>query len=351
VHNRTGRRAAVAIACLIAVVALAACGSSSGTASAGGGKVTLRLGYFPNITHATALVGVKDGIFARELGSNITLKTATFNAGPEAVQALFSGALDATYVGPNPAINAWQKSKGTAIKIISGEASGGAYLVVKPSITSAAQLKGKKLASPQLGNTQDVALRSWLKTQGYTTTTTGGGDVTVVPQENALTLQSFVTGSIDGAWVPEPWATRLVKEGKGHVLVDERSLWPGGQYVTTLLVVRTAFLKDHPDAVKRLVQAQVASNQAVNADIARAATVANGEIGAVTGKPLKADVVNAAMANITFTNDPIASSLTQSAKNAEAVGLLQPVNLKGIFDLSALNSVLQSKGQPAVPAG
>jgi NitT/TauT family transport system substrate-binding protein len=349
VQNLSRRCAAVAITSLIAVVALGACGGSSGTASAGNGKIALRLGYFPNITHATALVGVKKGIFARDLGSNVTLKTATFNAGPEAVQALFSGALDATYIGPNPAINAWQKSKGTAIKIVSGEAAGGAYLVVKPSITSPSQLKGKKLATPQLGNTQDVALRSWLKTQGYTTTTTGGGGVTVVPQENALTLQSFVAGSIDGAWVPEPWATRLVKEGTGHVLVDERALWPGGNYVTTLLVVRTAFLEAHPDAVKRLVQAQVDANQTVNADLPGAATIANAEIAAITGKALKADVVNTAMANITFTNDPVVSSLSQSAKNAEAIGLLQPVNLKGIFDLTSLNSVLKSKGQPAVP--
>jgi NitT/TauT family transport system substrate-binding protein len=350
VRNLSRPRALVAGTLLVAAVALPACGSSSGTASAGNDKVTLRLGYFPNITHATALVGVKDGIFARDLGSNVTLKTATFNAGPEAVQALFSGALDATYVGPNPAINAWQKSKGTAIKIVSGEASGGAYLVVKPSITSPSQLKGKKLATPQLGNTQDVALRSWLKTQGYATTTTGGGDVAILPQDNALTLQSFVAGSIDGAWVPEPWATRLVKEGKGHILVDERTLWPGGKYVTTLLVVRKAFLDAHPDAVKRLVQAQVDANDAVNADLAGAATVANTEIAAITGKALKADVVQAAMANITFTNDPIASSLSQSAKHAEAIGLLQPVSLKGIFDLTSLNQVLRSKGQPAVPA-
>lgn len=342
------RRAVIGFTALVAVVAIAACGGSSGKASAGTDELTLRLGYFPNITHATPLVGVKEGIYARDLGSDVTLKTATFNAGPDAVQALFAGSIDATYIGPNPAINAWQKSKGTAIKIVSGEASGGAYLVVKPSITTPSQLKGKKLATPQLGNTQDVALRSWLKAQGYTTTTTGGGDVAVVPQDNGLTLQSFVSGSIDGAWVPEPWATRLVKEGKGHVLVDERTLWPSGQYVTTLLIVRTAFIDAHPDTVKRLVQAQVDANARVNADIGGAATVANSEIAAITGKPLKADVVNTAMGNITFTNDPIASSLSQSAKNAEAIGLLQPVNLRGIFDLTFLNQVLRATGQPAV---
>lgn len=344
------RGTGVAAVLVVAFVALAGCGGGSSKASAGTDKVTLRLGYYPNVTHATALVGVKDGIYARDLGANVTLKTATFNAGPDAVNALFSGAIDATYVGPNPAINAWQKSKGTAIRIVSGEASGGAFLVVKASITSATQLKGKKLASPQLGNTQDVALRSWLKSQGYTTTPEGGGDVTVVPQDNSLTLQSFQTGAIDGAWVPEPWATRLVKDGKGHVLVDERTLWPNGKYVTTLLVVRAAFLQAHPDTVKRLVQAQVDANDAVNADPARAASIANDAIGAITGKTLKPEVASTAIGNLTFTNDPIASSLAQSAKNAVAIGLLQPVDLKGIFDLSFLNQILKAKGQPQVSA-
>ncbi|MBV8951153.1 MAG: ABC transporter substrate-binding protein [Actinobacteria bacterium] len=343
------RRVAVAATLVAALLGLAACGGSSGKASAGTANVTLRLGYLPNLTHATALVGVQEGIYARDLGPNVSLKTATFNAGPDAVQALFSGAIDASYLGPNPAINAWQKSKGTAIKVVSGEASGGAFLVVKSSITSAAQLKGKKIASPQLGNTQDVALRSWLKSQGYSTTTEGGGEVTVVPQDNSLTLQAFLTGSIDGAWVPEPWATRLVKEGNGHVLVDERSLWPGGRYVTTLLAVRTAFLKAHPDVVQRLVQAQVDANDALNADVTRAAGVANTAIGAITGKALKTDVVNTAMANLTFTDDPVGSSLAQSAKNAEALGLLQPVNLQGIFDLSFLNQALKAKNEPQIP--
>jgi NitT/TauT family transport system substrate-binding protein len=343
-------RVLVPAVCLVLVSVLAACGSSSSSSKAGASneKVTLRLGYFPNVTHGTAIVGVKEGIYARDLGANVTLKTATFNAGPEAVNALLSGGLDATYVGPNPAINAWQKSHGSAIKIISGEASGGAFLVVKPSITSPSQLKGKKLASPQLGNTQDVALRTWLKSQGYSTTTTGGGDVSVVPQDNATTLQAFQAGSIDGAWVPEPWATRLVKEGGGHVLVDESTLWPNGKFVTTLLIVRTAFQKAHPDVVKRLVQGQVDANQAVTADPTKSATEINDEIGRITGKSLKPAVASAAFANITFTNDPIASSLETSAKHAENLGLLQPVDLTGIFDLAPLNQVLQSHGLPPV---
>src|SRR5687767_4591749 len=249
---------------LLAAVALAGCGSDSdkdakaGSVKNGAEKVTLRLGYFPNITHTPALVGVEKGIFAEKLGSNVTLQTSAFNAGPAAVEAIFNGAIDATYIGPNPAINAFAKSNGEAIRIISGATSGGAYLVVNPSITSPAGLKGKKIATPQLGNTQDVALRSWLKANKLAADAQGGGDVSIVPQENGQALDAFKTGTIAGAWVPEPWATRMVQEGKGKVLVDEKTLWPGGDYVTTHLIVRTPFLKDHPDVVKHLLEGHVA---------------------------------------------------------------------------------------------
>src|SRR5688572_13839182 len=172
---RAGRRLAAAVLATATAVSLAGCGGDEADASSNGESVTLRLGYFPNLTHATAIVGVEDGHFEKALGSN-QLKTQTFNAGPEATQALLSGALDATYIGPGPATNAYAKSDGEAIRVISGATSGGAALVVKPEITSVEDLKGKKIATPQLGNTQDIALRSWLKEQGLATTTEGGGD-------------------------------------------------------------------------------------------------------------------------------------------------------------------------------
>src|SRR5687767_7770542 len=208
------------------------------------------------MTHATAIVGTEKGIFAEKLGAN-KLNTKTFNAGPDVVTAILAGALDASYIGPNPAINAFAQSNGEAIRIISGATSGGAFLVVKPEINSAADLKGKKIATPQLGNTQDVALRFWLKQQGFKTDAQGGGDVSVLPQDNAQTLETFKSGAIQGAWVPEPWGTRLIQEGGGKVLLDEKTLWPNGQFVTTHLIVSTKFLKNHPDAVKRLVEGQV----------------------------------------------------------------------------------------------
>src|SRR5438067_7455981 len=250
-------RLLVALSVVLGVAA--GCGGTTNTS--GSAHVTLHLGYYPNLTHAPALVGVQNGIFTRALGPNVTLNTRTFNAGPAVVEALFSNALDIAYVGPNPAITAFTKSHGEAIRIIAGATSGGAALVVSPAIHSAADLRGKHIATPQLGNTQDVALRYWLKQQGLSTDAQGGGDVHVVPQDNAQTVQTFESGQIDGAWVPEPYASRLVSEGHGHVLVDESSLWPNGKFVTTQVVVRTAFLRAHPDVVRKFLTGQLQAVQ------------------------------------------------------------------------------------------
>jgi len=340
---------------LLAAVALVGCGSDSkkdakaGSVEKSADKVTLRLGYFPNITHAPGLVGVEKGIFAEKLGSNVTLAPQAFNAGPAAVEALFSGAIDASYMGPNPAINAFAKSHGEAIRIISGATSGGAYLVVNPQVTSPAGLKGKKIATPQLGNTQDVALRSWLKANKLSSDAQGGGDVQIVPQDNAQALDAFKAGTIAGAWVPEPWATRMIQEGKGKVLVDERTLWPGGQFVTTQLIVRTPFLKEHPDVVQHLLEGQVAATDFINANPAEAKRLLNQGIQKLTTKPLPQAVLDAAWPNMTFTNDPIASSLRKGADNAKAVGLLDAnTKLDGIYDLTLLNKVLKAAGKSEV---
>jgi len=323
-------------------------GASTSSSRAASEKVTLRLGYFPNVTHATALVGVEKGIFARALGPDVKLETQTFNAGPRAVEALFSDSLDATYIGPNPAVNAYVKSKGAAVRIISGATSGGAFLVVRPDINGSDDLRGTTLATPQLGGTQDVALRAWLKERGLRADTSGGGDVSIRPQENAQTLDAFKTKSIAGAWVPEPWATRLIQEGGAKVLVDERDLWPQGAYVTTQLIVRTKFLTDHPEVVKRLLQGQVEANAFVNAEQAEAQKLANDQIEKITQKRMSDAVIAASWKNLTFTNDPIAGSLQGSADAAAAVGLLDRVDLKGIYALDLLNEVLAAAGQPEV---
>jgi len=344
--SRTLRVLALTAAAVLATTALSACGGDD-EAAAGGEASALRLGYFPNITHAPALIGVKNGLFQQALGTT-KLEPKTFNAGPAAIEALFSGAIDATYIGPNPAINAWATSKGTAIKIIAGSTSGGAGLVVKAGINAPADLKGKKIATPQLGNTQDVALRAWLKSNGLNADQQGGGDVSVLPQDNATALQAFAQGAIDGAWVPEPNLSRLIIESKGKLLVNEKDLWPNGQFVTTHLIVKQEFLKKYPETVKKLLQGHLAAEKLIATDNAGAQKAANEQLAALSGKPLKDEILASAFKNLTFTNDPIASSLYTSAQHAQDVGLLKPVDLKGIYDLGPLNELLKADGQPAV---
>jgi NitT/TauT family transport system substrate-binding protein len=339
---------------VVAMLALAACGGDDGDAGAEGaateesGPTTLRLGYFPNVTHAPAIIGVEEGLFEAALGDDVTFETATFNAGPEATEALFSEAIDATFIGPNPAINAFAQSDGEAIRIIAGSTSGGAALVVKPGITKPADLKGKVLATPQLANTQDVALRAWLDEQGLETDTTGGGDVSIKPQANADTLTAFQAGTIDGAWVPEPWATRLVLEGGGEILLDERDIWPGGRFVTTHLIVRTEYLEEHPSVVKRLLEGLVDAVEVANGGAADATATVNAGIERVTTKPLPRATIDGAWKQLTFTWDPVASSLQKSKDDAVAVGLLDEVDLDGIYALDLLNEILADRGEDEV---
>jgi NitT/TauT family transport system substrate-binding protein len=311
--------------------------------------VVLRLGFQGNITHEPALVGIAKGFFAKELGKNVTLKTTIFSSGTDETTALLAGQLDAAYVGPNPAINAWQKSNGTAIKIISGAAYGGASLVVKKGITGATQLRGKSLATPSLGNTQDVAVRYWLKQHGLTTTPTGGGDVSIKPiKPNSAAVLEFESGQIAGGWEPEPYATEMVLDG-GTRLVNEASLWPGGRFVTTNLVVTQSFLKAHPSTVNGLLKGQIQVVSYINSNPSAAASAANAELTKLLGKGLKPNVLSAALKYITFTNDPIASSLMTDAQHAASVGLLRPVkNLPAIYDLGPLNALLKANGQPQV---
>jgi len=331
---------------------VAGCSSGGSSSSAAGGTgsaaasspVTVRLGYLANITHAPALIAVKNGYFIKELGSAGTVKTSTFSSGTQETTAILAGQLDAAYVGPNPAINAWQKSNGTAIKIVSGAATGGASIVVKPSITSAAQLKGQSVATPSLGNTQDVAVRYWLKQQGLTTSTTGGGDVAIKPTApNSAAVLEFKSGQLAGASEPSPYDVEMVQDG-GKVLLSE----PG---VTTVLMVTQSFLSAHPGIVSDLLKANLDALNYIKSSPDKAEQVANDELAAYTGKPLSPAVLDPAFKEITFTADPDAASLTQDAQQATAVGLLKSVDLKGIFDLTPLNSLLSAAEQPTVSAG
>jgi NitT/TauT family transport system substrate-binding protein len=344
------RRALLAAAAAAATLLAAGCGSSSASSGSGAGSVVLRLGLLANITHEPALVGLAKGYFSKNLGPGVTLKTSVFSSGTEETTALLAGQLDAAYVGPNPAVNDWQKSHGTGIKIISGATSGGASLVVKPGLTTPAQLKGKSLATPSLGNTQDVAARYWLKQHGLNTTPTGGGDVALKPiKPNSAAVLEFKSGQIDGGWEPEPYATQMVLDG-GTRLVNEASLWPGGKFVTTNLVVTQSFLRAHPGVVSNLLKGQIQANDLINSHGAAAAQAANAELTKLVGKGLPANVLTESLKYLSFSNDPVASSLRADASHAEAVGLLTPVNLNGIYDLGPLNRLLKAAGEAQVSA-
>jgi NitT/TauT family transport system substrate-binding protein len=316
-------------------------GAGSSSRAAGDAPVTVSLGFLTNVTHASALVGLKEGFFAKALGSAGTLKATAFSTGTEETTALLAGQLDAAYVGPNPAINAWQKSGGTAIKVVSGAATGGASVVVAKGITSAAQLRGKTLATPSLGNTQDVALRYWLKQNGLATTATGGGDAFIKPTTpNSAAVLEFNSGQIAGGSEPAPYDVEMVSDG-GRVLVSE----PG---VTTLLVVTQSFLAAHPAIVADLIKAQILANDFIKSDPAAAEADVNTELAAYTGKALEPSIVAASFKEITFTVDPDAASLASDAAQAVSLGLLKPVNLSGIVDLGPFNQALAEKGEGEV---
>jgi sulfonate transport system substrate-binding protein len=355
-------RRAFTVAAALPLLALAACGygsqsdnSSSGQKVAAGAKKidgldSVKIGYFPNLTHATALVGNQKGFFQKELGAT-KAQYATFNAGPSEIEALNAGSIDIGWIGPSPAINGYTQSDGKNLKIIGGSASGGVKLVVNPAkIKSLQDVKGKKIATPQLGNTQDVAFLNWIADQGWKVDAQSGkGDVTVVRSDNKVTPDAFKSGSIDGAWVPEPTASKLVAEG-GKVLLDESSLWPDKKFVITNIIVSQTFLKEHPKAVEAVLKASVETNKWIKANPDAARDAANKQLAVDSGKGLPADVLDPAWKSIQVTDDPLASTLNTEAEHAVKAGLLAKPNLNGIYDLTILNKVLKEEGESPVSA-
>ncbi|MFF7544722.1 aliphatic sulfonate ABC transporter substrate-binding protein [Streptomyces canus] len=354
-------RRGLAVIAALPLLTLAACGYGSdakddGTAkvAAGAKKIdgldSVKIGYFGNLTHGTALVGVDKGFFQKELGAT-KASYATFNAGPSEIEALNSKSIDIGWIGPSPSINGYVKSGGKSLKIIGGSASGGVKLVVNPDkIKSLKDVKGKKIATPQLGNTQDVAFLNWIADQGWKVDAQSGkGDVTVVRTDNKITPDAYKAGSIDGAWVPEPTASKLVAEG-GKVLLDEASLWPDKKFVITNIIVRQDFLKEHPKAVEAVLKASVEANKWINANPDAAKAAANKQLEADSGKALKPEVLDPAWKSIQFTNDPLAATLNTEAEHAVKAGLLKKPDLNGIYDLTILNKVLKADGESPVDA-
>ncbi|GGA75954.1 sulfonate ABC transporter substrate-binding protein [Pseudoclavibacter endophyticus] len=345
IRTHSAIAAAGVIAALLAGCAPAA--AADGGGNDGGPISELRLGYFANATHAPALVGLHGGHFDAALG-DLELTAHAFGAGPAAIEALSAGAIDVAYVGPNPAINTFIQSGGESVRIIAGAASGGAALVVREGIESPADLAGTIIASPQLGNTQDVALREWLADQGFETDLSGRGDVRVTPTANAQAFRLIQQGDLDGAWMPEPWASRLVLEGGAHVLVDEAELWDDGAFPTTLLVVRQGFLDAHPEAVKALLEGHLAAVQWIARNPAAAAVAINDAIAAETGAPLGDAVIDRALSHVDFTVDPLAAAFPALIEAGVRQGTQREGSIDGLFDLGPLNDLLATRSQARV---
>lgn len=313
--------------------------------------VVVRVGAFPNITHPQAMVGKANGWFEKALGPNVRIDWKSFNAGPSAIEALFAGALDMAYIGPNPTISGYVRSRGEALRVVAGAASGGAALVVRndSGIQRVEDFHGKRVASPQLGNTQDVALRAWLQAHGMKPINKGG-DVQVLPMANPDQLTLFLKKQLDAAWAPEPWATRLIREGNGRLFLDERDLWPNRQFVVTNLVVSTKFLREHPEVIRSWIAAHVELTDWITAHLPEARQLLNQQIRRETGKALPAGLMDEAFSRIEVTYDPVRSSLLVSARSAFDAGFLgrQMPDLSGLYDLSLINQILKQKGKKAL---
>ena len=339
---------------LISGIALtvAVTGQAASANQSTGVAPVIRIGYFANVTHAPALYAKEKKLFETALaGTSTKIEWIAFNAGPSAIEAFKGGALDLTYIGPNPTIAGFASTKGTLIRIIAGSTANGAQLIVKPKINSIADFEGKKIASPQLGNTQDVALRAWLASNNFKTTITGGGDVTVIPTENAQTLTLFQKGDIDGAWVPEPWASRLVLEAGGKVFLDEKDLWPKKQFLTTQIIAATDFLNKYPKTVEAILKGHIQSITEIKKSPTAAQDAVQNQIAAATGKRLSDAVITRAWSNLVFTYDPLVPTLVKNSKDAVEAGLLTNLGsrkLVGIYDLRILNKLLVASKQKAI---
>lgn len=312
-------------------------------------NVKIRVGYFPNITHAQALIGMADGTFQKELGKKVAIQKFIFNAGPSVIEAMMARQLDIAYIGPNPAINGYIKTNGALLRIIAGASSGGAALVVRGDldVKDIKQLAGGKIASPQMGNTQDVSLRYYLKKHGLKLLEEGG-TTQVLPIANPDQLTLFQKKEIAAAWTVEPWVSRLVNETQGVVLVDERSLWPGGKFTTANIIVSQEFLKKYPQAVKKWLRAHVKLTLRINRDLNEAKRKVNQEICRITGQSLPEEIIDQAFSRFELTYDPLAASLLSSADHAYELGFLGKTkpNLEGIYDLRLLNEILAEMKLP-----
>lgn len=345
-QTHPGRRIGLPLLCLLALPFLTAAE-----------KVPIRVGHFPNLTHAQSVIAhglsrTGRGWFEARMGPDVAIQWYVYNAGPSAMEGIFARSLDLSYVGPNPALNAHLKSGGEEVRIVAGACSGGAALVVQPDgrIKNDADFRGRKIGTPQLGNTQDVAARSWLQARGLRVLLTGG-DALVIPTANPDQISLFQKGNLDAVWTVEPWVSRLVIEAGGKVYLEEGSLWPEteGRYVTTSLVSSVRFLRENPSLVKRWIAAQIELTQWIAQNPVAAKNLFTEELKAETGRALPQEILNRAWSRIELTHDPVRASLLRSAAAAHRIGFLKNApDLSRIFELNLLNEVLREKKLPEV---
>ncbi|WP_423298894.1 ABC transporter substrate-binding protein [Glutamicibacter nicotianae] len=329
-RGRIAGLAGVAALAALAVLTTVVPGPGQAPAHAAdlGPAAELKLGYFANLTHAPALISTSQDLLADQLEADGTsLETQLFNAGPAAIEALNSGAIDAAYLGPSPALNSYLASGGKSLKIVAGASSGGASLVVSPDISEPGELAGTELATPQFGGTQDVALRHYLAEHGL------DQQATVTPSSNATLTQLFGRGAIDGAWVPEPYASLLVENYGGHRLVDESTLWENGKFPTTVLVVSQDYLTEHPRTVEKLVAANSEAIGWLNsADQQHKAAAVQEALAAANGSSFDETVIAAALEEVSFDEDPLADTYQTLIDHAAQVGIGQTGSVDGLVD-------------------
>ena len=283
----------------------------------------IRIAYFPNIGHAIPIVGMEMGFFQDGVGDTVKIETRIFDSGPQAIESLFANSVDLAYVGPGPAINGFLNSKDHSVKILAGSASGGASFVVHPDsvIDSASDFAGKKIAAPQIGNTQDVSLRHYLSENGLKPAEKGGS-VVVYNISNPDIYSLFVKGDIDGAWVAEPWATILETELDGKRLFHEEELWPNQEFASVLLIGDARYVEENPAVVSGLLDSHRSTAVWINENPVQTRIVFNNFLDSYLGRPLSDSVVDTALSHITITADPIPDSVYAFAKKADALGYL-----------------------------
>jgi NitT/TauT family transport system substrate-binding protein len=345
----TGRESGVILLVVIGICALALSGcsrSGESTAASSRRHATLRLGYFPNVSHAQALLGVARGDFARAIGDGTELQTSVFNAGPSVIEAIYANRLDVAYIGPAPAINGFIRSRGEEVRVIAGAVENGVLIVAnkKRNIPSLEALRGKTIAVPQIGNTQDISARAFVIETLKTRLKDNGGDTQVIPVANPDIETLMSKDQLDAAWVPEPWGSRLVAAGLGTVIAHERDLWPDKHFSLTCVIARRKFLEESPELVQRFLEAHVALTRELQADRQQHAHTINEQLKRLTGKALADEVIAGALGNVEFSVEPDVRTFETYFSKGRILGIFpgDTLDTGKLIDRRPLDAVLKS---------